>query len=82
MIAHFFEYRRWASHLKLREHFRRARVALLTGVSFLTACLAASELTTHLPWPLAARIVSRGSSSSGGSRSGTPQNFCSMAGGP
>ena len=59
-IAHFFEYRRWASHLKLREHFRRARVALITGVLFLAGCLIASEFTQLLSWPIASRIVSEG----------------------
>lgn len=59
-ISHFFEYRRWAAHLKLREHFRRARVALFTGMLFLAGCLIASEFTQHLPWPIASRIVSEG----------------------
>lgn len=59
-IANFFGYRRWASHLRRREHFRQARVALLTGILFLSACLAARELTPFLPWPLGANIVSEG----------------------
>jgi hypothetical protein len=59
-IAHFFSYRRWASHLRLREMFRLARVTLLIGLVFLIVCLTASELIKPLPWGLAGEILSQG----------------------
>ena len=59
-IAHFFGYRRWAVHLRLREMFRLARVTLVIGLVFLVACLTASELIKPLPWGLPGEILSQG----------------------
>ena len=59
-IAHFFGYRRWAMHLRLRELFRLARVSLLIGLVFLIICLTASELIKPLPWGLPGEILSQG----------------------
>jgi hypothetical protein len=59
-IAHFFGYRRWAAHLRLRELFRQGRMSLLIGVLFLVFCLTLSGLIRRAPWGLAGEILSEG----------------------
>lgn len=59
-IHHFFGYRRWATHLRLRELFRVGRTAILIGLAFLVACLTASQLVKQLPLGLAGDILSEG----------------------
>ena len=59
-VHNYFEYRRWASDRELRLLFRRGRLALAIGISFLFICLMLSRLVLALGSGLLNEVISEG----------------------